>query len=81
MNIPESVQTYLALTLEEDRTGEDLTADVWELVRAESRLVTDWVDVCRLWADSRESDDNRLEMLALMRIAADIDSDDDGDDY
>lgn len=68
ITIPDSVQTYLALTLEEDRTGEDLTEQVWQDVCNEQHDLLDWAGICQEWAGSRTSTDNRLEMGNLYDI-------------
>lgn len=70
VHVPESVQQYLALTLEEDRTGQepDNARKVWEMVCAEPHPVLSWVDVCRVWFEGRTSEDNRQEMLAMYEV-------------
>lgn len=70
VTIPESVQTYLALTLQEDRTGEDLTAEAWQMVCDETQDddLLDWTGICQEWAGSRTSTDNRIEMKNLYDI-------------
>lgn len=83
IEIPASVQDYLRLTLEEDRTGGDLTTEAWEAVCNETDDTVDWSLVCQRWAGERASTDNRIEMKNLYDIVAeelaDMDDEDEED--